>query len=176
LGAVRLINSPSGFNIGARRITISTCGIIPGIERLAKEDLQVELSVSLHAADDKLRSKLMPVNKKYPLTDLIHCCRGYIAKTNRQVTFEYILIKNVNSDLDSARRLVSLLKGLRLAKINIIPANFLPELKIESPERAQVNSFKECLTEAGLEVTLRKERGQDIAAACGQLRLKYEDC
>jgi len=176
LSAVRLINSSSGFNIGARRITISTCGIIPGIEKLAKEDLQVELSISLHAADDKLRSKLMPVNKKYPLADLIRCCREYIAKTNRQVTFEYILIKDINSDPASARRLVSLLKGLRLAKVNLIPANFLPELKIESPERLQVNFFKECLTEAGLEVTLRKERGQDIDAACGQLRLKYENC
>jgi len=175
LGAIRLINSPLAFNIGARRITISTCGIIPGIKRLALEDLQVELSISLHAAVDKVRSQLMPVNNKYPLAALIKCCQEYTAKTNRQITFEYILIKGVNADLAAAQSLARLLKGLRLAKVNLIPVNCVPESKINPPDRAQIIAFKEALLKAGLNVTLRRERGQDIDAACGQLRLKYEE-
>ncbi|MBU1997942.1 MAG: 23S rRNA (adenine(2503)-C(2))-methyltransferase RlmN, partial [Candidatus Omnitrophica bacterium] len=112
LKAVRIINSRPAFNIGARRITISTCGIIPGIERLADEGLQIELSVSLHSADDQARSKIMPVNKKYPLADLIRSCKGYIKKTNRQITFEYVMVKNLNSDLPNARKVVKILAGL----------------------------------------------------------------
>jgi len=175
LRAIRLINSPLAFNIGARRITISTCGIIPGIKRLQGEDLQIELSISLHAACDKLRSQIMPVNKKYPLADLIKCCQEYIAKTNRQITFEYILIKGINADLAAAQNLVKLLKDLRLAKVNLIPANSIPELKVIPPEISEIVSFKDYLFGAGINVTLRKERGQDIDAACGQLRLKYEE-
>jgi 23S rRNA (adenine2503-C2)-methyltransferase len=174
LKAIRIINSPAAFNIGARKITISTCGVIPGIKRLQEEDLQVELSISLHAAVDKIRSQLMPVNNKYPLAALIKCCQDYIAKTNRQITFEYILVKGLNADLSSARDLVNLLKSLRLVKINLIPANAVPELKIVAPDFAQINSFKEYLLKAGLNVTLRQKRGEDIQAACGQLRLKYE--
>ena len=175
LRAIRVINSPLAFNIGARRITISTCGIIPGIKRLALEDLQIELSISLHAAVDKTRSQLMPLNNKYPLAALIKCCQEYIAKTNRQITFEYILIKGVNADLAAAQNLVRLLKDLRLAKVNLIPANSVPESKIIPPDRAQIIYFKEYLFKAGLNVTLRRKRGQDIKAACGQLRLKYEE-
>jgi len=176
LKAIRVINSADAFNIGARRITISTCGIIPGIKKLQEEDLQVELSISLHSADDKLRSKIMPVNRKYPLADLIKCCHEYIEKTNRQITFEYILVKGLNADLPSAQKLAALLKNLRLAKVNLIPAN--PVLKspgrITPPSASEVLSFKEYLFKAGVNVTLRRERGQDIHAACGQLRLKYE--
>ncbi|MFH1281675.1 MAG: 23S rRNA (adenine(2503)-C(2))-methyltransferase RlmN [Candidatus Omnitrophota bacterium] len=174
LKAIRLINSPLALNIGARRITISTCGIIPAIKRLASEDLQIELSISLHAADDKTRSQLMPVNKKYPLAALIKCCQEYIAETNRQITFEYILIKGVNADLAAAQSLVKLLKDLRLAKVNLIPANSVPELKIVPADSARIVAFKEHLFKAGLNVTLRRERGQDIDAACGQLRLRHE--
>jgi len=176
LKAIRVINSAHAFNIGARRITISTCGIIPGIKKLQEEDLQVELSISLHSADNNLRSKIMPVNRKYPLADLIKCCLEYIEKTNRQITFEYILVKGLNADLPSAQKLAMLLKNLRLAKINLIPAN--PVLKspgkITPPSASEVLSFKEYLFKAGVNVTLRRERGQDIDAACGQLRLKYE--
>ncbi len=173
LSAIRLLNSPDAFNIGARRITISTCGIIPGIKKLAQEDLQIELSISLHSPDDKIRSKLMPVNNKYPLSGLIESCRGYINKTNRQITFEYILIKGINADLADAQSLVRLLKDLRLAKVNLIPANPVAELKILPPQKGQINAFKALLVKSGLPVTLRKERGQDIDASCGQLRLKY---
>jgi len=174
LKSIRVINSPHAFNIGARRITISTSGIIPGIERLISEDLQIELSISLHAADDKRRSQIMPVNKKYPLADLIRCCHEYIAKTNRQITFEYILIKGFNCGLEAARDLAVLLKDLRLAKVNLIPANPIPELKIVPPLKAEISAFKECLFKSGINVTLRQERGQDIDAACGQLRLRHE--
>ncbi|MCX5694251.1 MAG: 23S rRNA (adenine(2503)-C(2))-methyltransferase RlmN [Candidatus Omnitrophica bacterium] len=174
LKAIRIINSPDAFNVGARRITISTCGIIPGIKKLAQEDLQVELSISLHAAVDKLRNQLMPVNNKYPLATLIKCCQEYITKTNRQITFEYILIKGVNADAVAAGNLVKLLKDLRLAKVNLIPANCVAESKIFPPDDAQIDYFKQYLIKSGLNVTLRRERGQDIDAACGQLRLKYE--
>jgi 23S rRNA (adenine2503-C2)-methyltransferase len=174
LKAIRVINSSSAFNIGARRITISTSGIIPGIKKLQTEDLQIELSISLHSAVDKIRSQLMPVNKKYPLAALMKCCQEYIAKTNRQITFEYILIKGVNADEAAAQSLVRLLKDLRLAKINLIPTNCVLESKISPPDSAQINFFKDYLFKAGLNVTLRRERGQDIDAACGQLRLKYE--
>ncbi|MFH1269789.1 MAG: 23S rRNA (adenine(2503)-C(2))-methyltransferase RlmN [Candidatus Omnitrophota bacterium] len=170
--AVRTINSPAGLNIGARRITISTCGIIPGIERLAGEGLQIELSVSLHAADDKTRSRLMPINKIYPLKDLITACREYIKKTNRQITFEYILIKDINSGLQNALKLSKILKGLN-CKINLIPCNIIKELKVEPPEKPEILLFRDYLLKSGINVTLRRPRGEDIEAACGQLRLRH---
>lgn len=174
LKAVRIINSKDAFNIGARRITISTCGIIPGIKRLADENLQIELSISLHAPSDKIRSVLLPVNKKYPLKELIGACRDYIAKTGRQITFEYVLIKGVNSGLPDAQKLATILKGLKLAKVNLIPANNVRELNIEPPGKLEILLFKDALIKSGVNVTLRKSRGGDIDAACGQLRLGYE--
>lgn len=174
LKAARIINSPYAFNIGARHITISTSGIIPGIKRMAGENLQIELSVSLHAARDGIRSSLMPINKKYPLSDLIKTCREYAKDTNRQVTFEYILIKGANSDLKSALRLCKLLGGEKLFKVNLIPANAIKELKVAAPDRQETLSFRDYLLNHGVNVTLRKPRGKDIDAACGQLRLGYE--
>ncbi|MBN2830703.1 MAG: 23S rRNA (adenine(2503)-C(2))-methyltransferase RlmN [Candidatus Omnitrophica bacterium] len=171
--AIRIINSSAGLNIGARRITVSTCGIIPGIERLSSEGLQLELSVSLHAANDDLRSKLMPVNRKYPLKELIKACKEYSSKTRRQVTFEYILIKGINSSLNDARDLVNLLKDFKLFKINLIPSNYIPEFKFKPADKKDADSFKECLLRNRINVTMRRERGEDINAACGQLRLNY---
>ncbi len=173
LKAIRIINSSQGLNIGARRITISTSGLIPGIERLSKEGLQIELSVSLHAAEDKTRSKIMPINKTYPLKDLISSCRDYIKKTNRQITFEYVMIKGLNSDLPSAANLSKILKGL-ICKINLIPANPVKELNMEPPNKLEALFFKNNLIKQGINVTLRRPRGDDILAACGQLRLNYE--
>ncbi len=170
--AIRIINSPQGFNIGARKITISTCGIIPGIKRLSDEGLQVELSVSLHSTDEEIRSSLMPINKKYPLKELISACRQYIEKTNRQITFEYVLIQGVNSDLKDTEKTAKMLKGLN-CKVNLIPANTIKELNIEPPNKPAILFFKDSLVKRGLNVTLRKPRGQDINAACGQLRLGY---
>jgi len=174
LSAIRRINSQDCLGIGARRITISTCGLVPGIQRLAEEGLQIELSVSLHAADDKTRSRLMPINKKYPLRELIATCAKYIAETNRQVTFEYILASGVNSDLQNAQRLSTILEGLN-CKVNLIPANPVSASCLKPPGKLEVLLFKDYLIKHGMNVTLRRERGQDIEAACGQLRAKYEE-
>ncbi len=173
LKAIRIINSPDGLNIGARRITISTAGVIGAIERLSHEKLQVELSVSLHAADDKTRSLVMPINKIYPLAQLVAACRKYIEKKNRQITFEYILIKGINSDLPNARRLGKILSGLN-CKVNLIPANPVNQLNAKPPDKSEILSFKDALLESGINATLRRPRGEDIRAACGQLRLAYE--
>ena len=169
LKAVRIINADYAFNIGARRITISTCGIIPGIKRLAEECLQIELSISLHAADEALRSKILPVNKIYPIAKLIPACKDYIQQTNRQVTFEYVLIKGLNSSRASAAKLSRLLKGLKLAKVNLIPANPVPQLGVVAAEKEEIRAFRDYLIQDGVNVTLRKPRGEDIEAACGQL-------
>jgi len=173
LKAVRIINSDYSFNIGARRITISTCGIIPGIKRLADENLQLELSVSLHAADDKSRARLIPINKKYPLGELTLACRDYIKKTGRQITFEYILIKGINSDLQNAQKLCKILRGLRLCKVNLMPSNPIKELKVKPPQNSQIILFRDFLLKNGIFATVRRPRGEDIEAACGQLRLRY---
>jgi 23S rRNA (adenine2503-C2)-methyltransferase len=173
LKAIRIINSDYAFKIGARRITISTCGIIPGIKKLADEGLQVELSVSLHGCDDQTRNRLMPVNKKYPLKELFAALRQYVNKTNRQVTFEYILAKGINSDLPSARELSKIIEGLN-CKVNLIPVNPQKELGLEPPPKLDILFFRDALVKSGVAVTLRRPRGRDIEAACGQLRLRYE--
>ncbi len=172
LKAIRTVNSKQGLGIGARRITISSCGIIPGIERLSGEKMQIELSVSLHGADEKTRSLLVPVNKKYPLKELIAACREYIRKTNRQITFEYVLIKNINSDLPSAQKLSRICKILKTCKINLIPVNPVKEKNLLPPNKLEILLFRDWLLKSGINVTLRKSRGQDILAACGQLRLR----
>ncbi len=173
LKAIRIINFDYGLNIGARRITVSTCGIIPGIKRLSTEALQIELSVSLHSADDKIRSKLMPINKTYPLEELITACREYVEKTNRQVTFEYVMVEGINSHLRDAIKLCKILKRLN-CKVNLIPFNPVQEGEFYPPDNSEILLFKERLLKSGVNVTLRKPRGQDIEAACGQLRLRYE--
>jgi len=172
LKAIRIINSKEALNIGARRITISSCGLIPGIKRLAEENLQVELSISLHAADNKIRSQIMPINKKYPLKDLLEACKDYIKKTNRQITFEYILFQGINSDLQSARNLSTILRNLN-CKVNLIPTNPVKECGLKPPNKLEILLFRDFLSKHAVNVTLRKERGQDIEAACGQLRLRY---
>jgi 23S rRNA (adenine2503-C2)-methyltransferase len=171
--AIRIINSKLGLNIAVRRITISTCGIIPAIKKLSEEGMQIELSISLHAADDKTRAFLMPINRKYPLKDLMQACKEYIEKTKRQITFEYVLIKGINSDLQNALNLSKILKGLKLCKVNIIPCNYIKELNVEPPKKLEILLFRDYLLKAGIHVTLRKPRGEDIEAACGQLRLRY---
>ena len=171
--AIRIINSKLGLNIAVRRITISTCGIIPAIKKLPEEASQIELSISLHAADDKTRTFLMPINRNYPLKDLMQACKEYIKKTNRQITFEYVLLKGINSDLQNALNLSKILKGLKLCKVNIIPCNYIKELNVEPPKKLEILLFRDYLLKAGIHVTLRKPRGEDIEAACGQLRLRY---
>lgn len=174
LKAIRIINSSSGLHIGARRITISSAGLIPGIKRLAEELLQVELSVSLHATDDKTRSQIMPINKKYPLKDLLKASRDYIDRTGRAITFEYVLVKGLNSDLQNAVILSKILEGLN-CKVNLIPVNPAQNRAIQPPKKLEILFFKDYLLKHGINVTLRRPRGEDIEAACGQLRLRYEN-
>ncbi|MCK5179119.1 MAG: 23S rRNA (adenine(2503)-C(2))-methyltransferase RlmN [Candidatus Omnitrophica bacterium] len=167
--AIRNINSPKGINIAARRITVSTCGLVPKIKKLAQESLQIELAVSLHGASDASRGILMPVNKKYPVDDLIDSCRQYNKSTKRQITFEYILIKDVTCTDKAAKEISRLLKGL-LCKINLIPYNPVSEFDHEPPSRNKIFAFKNQLERVGVHATIRTPRGKDVSAACGQLR------
>lgn len=170
LGAIRILNSSFSLNIGARKMTISTCGLIPGIQRLSEENMQIELSVSLHAGDNPTRTYLMPINKRYPLERLLSACRTYFKTTKRQITFEYVLIKGINSDLGQAKKLTKLLTGLD-AKVNLIPTSpFRDEFPV--PNKLELLKFRDILLKADIPVTIRRPRGADIQAACGQLRLK----
>jgi 23S rRNA (adenine2503-C2)-methyltransferase len=169
LKALRIVNDERGINIGARRITISTVGLIPKIMQFAKENFQIELAISLHGYNDESRNKLMPVNKKYPFTELMNACREYIKMTHRQITFEYILIKDVTCTAAAARELAGHLKGL-ICQLNLIPYNPVQEFPHQPPTHAEMRSFQNKLKALGLHATLRTPRGRDIAAACGQLR------
>ncbi|MFA5793938.1 MAG: 23S rRNA (adenine(2503)-C(2))-methyltransferase RlmN [Candidatus Brocadiia bacterium] len=178
LDAIKIINSPKYFNIGARRITISTAGIPDGIARLSQTGLQVELSVSLHSPFNTVRNRLMPINKKYPIELLIKICHEYVAKTNRQITFEYILISGINESVQDAEALAALLKGLK-CQVNLIAFN--PHSLVHCPEPMKPPSveniirFQECLFKLKVHTTMRQSRGQDIDAACGQLSAKYNN-
>lgn len=167
--AVRNLNSKHGLNIGARKITVSTCGLIPKIEKLAEEGLQIELSVSLHGATDTVREMIMPVNTAYPVRPLIEACRKYAVKTKRAVTFEYILIKGINSSLRDARDLSKLLRGV-LCKVNLIPYNPIEEFPHAAPTYEEIVAFQQILQLNGIRTTVRFSKGRDIQAACGQLR------
>lgn len=171
LKSVRILNHPDGLGIGARKITISTSGVIPGIERLAGEGLQVELSVSLHASENELRSKLMPINKRYPLDALVQACADYTAKTNRIITFEYTLIKDVNDSEEQACQLVKLLKKF-LCRVNLIPLSPVEEFAGERPDSETMKNFFQTLEKAGINTTLRDSKGSALKAACGQLRAR----
>ncbi len=169
--AIGIMNSPLGLGIGARKITVSTAGYIPGMKRFMQEKEQFELSVSLHSADDIKRSRLMPINKKYPLAELMEFCREYTKGKGRIITFEYILIKDVNSSPTDAQNLAKLLKGLN-CKVNLIPFNAVSDFKFAPPSFKDVKIFQEILEKAGINSTVRAEKGADIDAACGQLRLR----
>ena len=176
LDFVRIANHPKGFAIGARHITISTCGIVPGILRYAKEGLQTNLAISLHAPNDEIRNKIMPISKGYPIDKLMEAVRFYEREAGRRVTFEYIMLKNVNDSIEHAKELVKLIKGT-LAYVNLIPYNPVDENSFErSPDKA-VHDFMSYLMKHGVNTTVRKEFGNDIDAACGQLRAKehYEE-
>jgi 23S rRNA (adenine2503-C2)-methyltransferase len=167
--AICILNSKDAFNIGARKITISTCGVVPAIKRLQERNWQIELSVSLHAPENKLRSYLMPVNNMYPLPVLIEACKNYAEKTKRQITFEYILIKGVNDSLIYADKLAKLIAGFN-SKVNLITFNPAPDSLLQTPGISQVKSFKNKLAARGIPSTIRKSKGDDISAACGQLK------
>ncbi|MCQ9206541.1 MAG: 23S rRNA (adenine(2503)-C(2))-methyltransferase RlmN [Omnitrophica bacterium] len=166
--AIAIMNDPKGMGIGSRRITISTCGIIPGIEKLKNLGLQVNLSLSLHATGDRKRSALMPVNRKYPLEALIKACEGYIEKTGRMITLEYVLMKGVNDSAQDADGLISIARRLR-AKVNLILCSAISGSSLWPPERKKVNMFKQRLIGKKVKATLRESKGKDVLAACGQL-------
>ena len=166
---IKIINNPKGLNIGMRNITVSTCGIVPMIERFGEDFPQVNLAISLHASDNESRSNLMPINRKYPMAELLQACRNYTERTSRRVTFEYTLVKGVNDSEENAERLAALLRGM-LCHVNLIPLNTVKERDFETTEKAAAQRFREKLESRGIPATIRRELGDDIDAACGQLR------
>ena len=172
--AILIMNDPEGMDIGARKITVSTCGIIPGIEKLKDLGLQINLSVSLHAASDKLRDKLLPVNKRFPLEKLIEVCEKYMDKTGRMITLEYILIKDANDSPEDVNGLAKIAGRLK-AKVNLIPYSAVPGLAFKSPRREDIDKFMKYLVSKRVSVTLRESKGKDIKAACGQLAARIKD-
>jgi 23S rRNA (adenine2503-C2)-methyltransferase len=173
LKALRILNAPWGGGIGARKITISTSGLAPQIRKLAEEPLQFRLAISLHGATDETRNKIMPVNRRYPLAELTSACEFYQKKKERMITLEYILIAGVNDGLDEVRPLAQLARRLD-AKVNLIPYNTVEGLQWERPAESVCEAFLESLENHKVTATLRREKGHDIDAACGQLRLKTE--
>ena len=172
LHAVRVLNMPEGLRIGARHMTISTVGIVPGILRLAEEPLQINLAISLHAPNNALRSKTMPVTRKYPIEAVLDACQKYTARTNRQVTFEYVLLAGVNDGVEHARELAALLAPMRqLCHVNLIPVN-ATSADYRTPSGEAIRAFRDELTVDGVSNSVRAERGDDIAAACGQLKTR----
>lgn len=171
---IRLLSHEKGLHISQRNITVSTCGIVPGIRRLAEEDLQITLAISLHAADDKKRQELMPIAKVYSIKELMDAVRYYFDKTGRRITFEYSLVEGVNDTYEDAKKLSDLVSGLN-CHINLIPVNPVKERDFKRPKQAYVDGFKNKLEKNRINVTIRRELGTDIDGACGQLRKRYLD-
>lgn len=173
LKALKILNAPWGGGIGARKITISTSGLAPQIRKLAKEPMQFRLAISLHGATDEVRNKIMPVNRKYPLKELVNACEEYQHEKGRMITLEYILIAGINDSIEQTKPLATLAKRLH-AKVNLIPYNQVEDLPWERPSEDVCENFLAALEKQNVVATLRREKGGDIDAACGQLRLKTE--
>lgn len=169
---LELVNSPEGMNISMRHISLSTCGLVPKIDELAKRKLQLTLSVSLHAPNDAIRDTIMPVNRAYPSEALLDACRRYYQATSRRISFEYAMIDGVNDSVENAKELIRRLKGLP-AHFNLIPLNHVEESPLKPSSRAAVAAFQKTLEDAGIPATVRRTLGGDIDASCGQLRRKY---
>ncbi len=169
---LRLMIHEKGLNIGQRHITVSTSGIVPSMYKFADENTQINLALSIHAPNDALRSKLMPVNRRFPFEDVMEACRHYIAKTGRRITFEYALIGGVNDRPEHAQELADVLKDM-LCHVNLIPVNHVPERNYVRTPREDIFDFQRILERNKVSVTIRREQGHDIAAACGQLRAKH---
>ncbi|MEC0214082.1 23S rRNA (adenine(2503)-C(2))-methyltransferase RlmN [Paenibacillus ehimensis] len=170
---LKVMIHPKGLNIGQRHITVSTSGIVPNIYRFADEDTQINLAISIHAPNDELRSKLMPVNRRYPFAELIEACQYYVAKTGRRITFEYALMGGVNDQAEHAEELAKVLKAFPMAHVNLIPVNFVSERNYVRTPRNDIFTFQRILERNKINATIRREQGSDIAAACGQLRAKH---
>jgi 23S rRNA (adenine2503-C2)-methyltransferase len=171
LSFLKIINHEQALNIGARHITVSTSGIVPKIYQFADENTQINFAISLHAPNTELRSKLMPINKAYKLDDLMKAVRYYIDKTGRRISFEYGLFGGVNDSVEHAEELAALLKGIK-CHVNLIPVNYVPERDYVRTPRDKIFAFEKTLKNLGINVTIRREQGSDIDAACGQLRAK----
>ncbi len=171
---IDIINHPKGMAIGARHITISTCGIIPKIKEFMKEKRQVNLAISLHAPNDTLRSRLMPINKAYPLTELIPVLKEYVDETHRRLTFEYIMLKGINDQKVHAIELAKLLRGIN-CYVNLIPYNETSHIEYEKSSKERILQFYDTLKKEKINVTIRREFGSKVMAACGQLRSHYEE-
>jgi len=169
---LELVNSSDGMNISMRHISLSTCGLVPKIDELAQKKLQLTLSVSLHAPNDEIRNTIMPVNKAYPVDQLLDACRRYYKATSRRISFEYAMIDGVNDSEDNAKELIRRLKGLP-AHFNLIPLNHVEESPLKPSSRNAVARFQKILEEGGIPATVRRTLGGDIDASCGQLRRKY---
>ena len=170
---IRILNHPHGLAIGARHITVSTCGIVPKIYDYAKEGLQINLAISLHAHSDEIRKKIMPISFKYPMNELMEAVKYYEKNAGRRVTFEYILLNGINDSKEDAKKLAKLIKGT-LAYVNLIPYNSVDENKYKRSDDKSVRDFMDTLIKCGVNATIRREFGSDIDAACGQLRAKDE--
>ncbi len=168
---IKIITCNKGINLGSRHITVSTCGLIPGIKKFMKDFNQVNLAVSLHAPNDKIRNKIMPISKVYKLEDLINTIKEYIKTTNRRVTFEYIMLKDINDSFDCAKELALLLKNIN-CYVNLIPYNETENIEFKRTKKMQILAFYDILKKSGINVTIRKEFGGNVDAACGQLRAK----
>ena len=171
---IRLLSAPEGLNISQRNITVSTCGLVPQIYRLAEEGLQITLALSLHAPSDEVRRELMPIANRYPLREVLDACGNYYEKTGRRLTFEYSLVKGVNDNLEEAKALARLIVGYH-GHVNLIPVNPIKERDYVQSNREAVEAFKNYLERQGINVTVRREMGRDIGGACGQLRKSYMD-
>ena len=171
VNAIHIINNQKGLSIGARHISISTSGLVPKIYRLAEENIQCTLSISLHATNNEKRSSMMPVNNVYPIEELMKACKDYIKKTNRRISFEYALAKDNNDNLEDAKELIKLLKGM-LCHVNLIPINKIENGKYTKSSNENIMKFRDYLNDHGIVATIRRELGSDIDAACGQLRKK----
>ncbi|OON94355.1 MAG: 23S rRNA (adenine(2503)-C(2))-methyltransferase, partial [Candidatus Epulonipiscium fishelsonii] len=169
---IELINSDKGQNIGQRHITISTCGLVPQILELANKEMQITLAISLHATTDEHRKKIMPIANKYTIKQLLDACKIYINKTGRRISFEYSLIDGQNDNLEAARQLSNLLKGM-LCHVNLIPINKIETQSFKSSTEKKIKDFANILKTRGIETTVRRTLGQDINASCGQLRYNY---
>lgn len=166
---INIINDPKGINIGIRHITVSTCGVVPKIREFAKEKLGVNLAISLHAPTDEIRNKIMPINKVYKINDIMDAVKDYIRETNRRVTFEYILLKDINDSKDCAYELASKLKNLN-CYVNLIPYNETSNIGFKASSKVTIDEFYDILKMQGINVTIRREFGRKVSAACGQLR------
>ena len=171
---IDIINENKGLGLGARHITISTCGLVPKIKEFARYDKQVNLAISLHAPNNEIRNKIMPINKAYKIEELIDALKEYINLTNRRVTFEYILLKDVNDSTKCANMLSDLLRGMN-CYVNLIPYNETSHIEFKKSDKDSITNFYDTLKKRGISVTIRKEFGSKVSAACGQLRSKHEE-